>query len=167
MKNEDIKKALNPIVNANSRILILGSLPSDKSIIQNEYYGNKNNQFWDIISMVFENEKIKFKDYNEKIKFLNKHCIALWDVYSVAERNGSLDTNIKNGKFNNIKEFLNEHKEIKKVLINGKKAEKGFKEYLKKENKYCDYRNVTSSSSANTRYTIVEKVEIWKEAILG
>lgn len=77
MKNESIKKALDPIVNANSRILILGSLPSDKSIIQNEYYGNKNNQFWDIISMVFENEKIKFKDYNEKIKFLNKHCIAL------------------------------------------------------------------------------------------
>ena len=72
MKNENIKKALNPIVNANSRILILGSLPSDKSIIQNEYYGNKNNQFWDIISMVFENEKIKFKDYNEKIKFFSK-----------------------------------------------------------------------------------------------
>ena len=68
MEHENIKKSLKPIVNNNSKILILGSLPSDKSIIANEYYGNKMNQFWNIISLAFENRKIEFKNYNEKYK---------------------------------------------------------------------------------------------------
>lgn len=131
----------------------------------NEYYGNKTNQFWDIISLVFENEKIEFKNYNEKIQFLNKHYIALWDVYCSAERKGSLDIDIKNGEFNSIKEFLNQNKDIKIVLVNGKEAETGFKKYLKKENIHCDYKYVPSSSSTNTKYTVTEKAEIWKKSI--
>lgn len=81
--------------------MILGSLPSDKSIVANEYYGNKTNQFWDIISLIFENTKIDFKGYEEKIEFLHKHGVALWDVYCSAERIGSLDTNIQKGKAKN------------------------------------------------------------------
>ena len=44
MKNASIKKSFKPIINKNSQILILGSLPSDKSIALSEYYGNKTNQ---------------------------------------------------------------------------------------------------------------------------
>ena len=162
---ENIKKSFEPIVNDNSKILILGSLPSNKSIIANEYYGNKTNQFWDILSLVFEKAKIEFKNYNDKIKFLNKHHIALWDVYNVAERKGSLDSNIKNGKFNCINEFLLKYKNIKTVLVNGKESEMAFKQYLKNENINCNYIYVPSSSSANTKYTVIEKVELWKKAI--
>lgn len=165
MENKNIKKAFEPVVNDNSKILILGSLPSDKSIMANEYYGNKTNQFWDIISLVFENRRIEFKNYNEKIQFLNKHYIALWDVYCSAQRKVSLDIDIKNGEFNSIKEFLNENKDIKIVLVNGKEAENGFKKYLKKENIHFDYKYVPSSSSTNTKYTVIEKVEIWKKSI--
>lgn len=96
---------------------------------------------------------------------MHKHCIALWDVYCSAERIGSLDTNIQNGEFNNIKEFLNEHKNITTVLVNGKEAENGFKQYLKMENIQCDYKYVPSSSSTNTKYTVTEKAELWKKAI--
>lgn len=165
MEKEDLKKSFEPIASGNSKILILGSLPSDKSIIENEYYGNKTNQFWDIISLIFENTKIDFKSYEEKIEFLHKHCVALWDVYCSAERIGSLDTNIQNGEFNNIKEFLNEHKNITTVLVNGKEAENGFKQYLKMENIQCDYKYVLSSCSTNTKYTVTEKAELWKKAI--
>lgn len=68
MEYKNIKKGLEPIISINSKILILGSLPSDKSIIANEYYGNKNNQFWDIISLIYENKKVNLiiimKKYN-------------------------------------------------------------------------------------------------------
>jgi len=165
MDSQLIKKSLPPIVNDNSKILILGSLPSDKSILANEYYGNKTNQFWDIISLIFENGKIEFKNYNEKIEFLNKYYIALWDVYSSAEREGSLDSNIKNGKFNNINELLNKYKNIKTILVNGKEAEQAFKQYLEKEHIQCNYKYVPSSSSADTKYKISEKIEYWKKAI--
>ena len=55
MENTSIKKSFAPIINKSLQILILGSLPSDKSIALNEYYGNKTNQFWNIISLIFEN----------------------------------------------------------------------------------------------------------------
>ncbi len=165
MKNINIKKSLEPIVSKNSKVLILGSLPSDKSIKAQEYYGNKTNQFWSIVSLVFEKEKIDFKNYNEKIEFLNKHYIALWDVYCLAQREGSLDTNIKNGKFNNIEELLNKYNNINTILVNGKKAEEGFLAYMKDNNVSYNYKYVPSSSSANTKYNILEKVEFWKKAI--
>lgn len=162
----DFKKSFEPIVTNNSRILILGSLPSDKSINVHKYYGNKTNHFWHIISFVFENKKTNFKSYNEKIEFLNKHNIALWDVYSSAVRIGSLDTNIQSEKFNNIKDLLTNYKNIENVLLNGQKAEDAFKQYLKSKNIYCIYKYFPSSSSTNTQYTIEEKIQLWKKAIL-
>lgn len=165
MEYKNIKKGLEPIISINSKILILGSLPSDKSIIANEYYGNKNNQFWDIISLIFENKKINFNNYNEKIQFLNKYNIALWDVYCLAERKGSLDTDIKNGKFNNIEDLLIKYSNIKTILTNGRTSEKGFKKYVKIKEINCDYKYVPSSSSANTKYSILEKAEYWKKAM--
>lgn len=165
MEYKNIKKGLEPIISINSKILILGSLPSDKSIIANEYYGNKNNQFWDIISLIYENKKVNFNNYNEKIQFLNKYNIALWDVYCLAERKGSLDTDIKNGKFNNIEDLLIKYSNIKTILTNGRTSEKGFKKYVKNNKINCDYKYVPSSSSANTKYSLWEKVECWKKAM--
>ena len=167
MGSKTLKKSFKPIVNDNSQILILGSLPSDRSISASEYYGNKTNQFWDIISLVFTNRKIDFKNYNEKINFLNKHYIALWDVYCSAQRKGSLDSDIKNGKFNDLNHFMNTYTNIKTILVNGKKAEMAFKQYLKKENINYNYKYVPSSSSANTKYSLMEKTQYWKKAILG
>ena len=84
----NFKNSLLPVIDSDSNILILGSLPSDKSIEKSEYYGNKTNQFWNIITLIFDNEKIIFKNYDEKLKYLHEHHIALWDVYSSAIRKG-------------------------------------------------------------------------------
>lgn len=154
-----------PIVNDSSRILILGSLPSDKSIKLNEYYGNKTNQFWNILSMVISNKKISFNDYNEKINFLYINHIALWDIFSSAERVGSLDTNIKNQNFNNISLFLKNFSNINLILLNGKKSQTAFEQYIKKEHISINYKYVPSSSSANTTYSLFEKVNCWKKII--
>lgn len=165
MENILTKKSFAPVINKNSQILILGSLPSDKSIALNEYYGNKTNQFWNTISLIFENKKVEFKNYNEKIDFLNKHHIALWDTYCSATRKGSLDSDIKNGEFNNIKKLLNEYPNIKRILVNGRKSEIAFQKYIKTENLDLNYSYVPSSSSANTNFSFLEKVEYWKEVM--
>lgn len=132
-----MKNSFEPIIDNNSKILILGSLPSDKSIEKYEYYGNKTNQFWNIISMCFDGEKINFNNYDEKIAYLHEHHIALWDVYSRANRKGSLDSNIKN-----------------------------FEKYLKLNNFDFDYNYVPSSSSLNASLKFEEKVLIWKKIII-
>ena len=129
-----MKNSFEPIIDNNSKILILGSLPSDKSIEKYEYYGNKTNQFWNIISMCFDGEKINFNNYDEKIAYLHEHHIALWDVYSRANRKGSLDSNIKS-----------------------------FEKYLKLNNFDFDYNYVPSSSSLNASLKFEEKVIIEKD----
>lgn len=155
---------IDPIYDGNSTILILGSLPGEKSIKEQEYYNNPTNQFWKIISNVFEDKTINFCDYGEKVKFLKKHNIALWDVLSVANRIGSLDKNVKDEKFNDLNMFISKSK-IEKIFINGSIAEKKFKKYLKLNNLNIKYKSLTSSSSANTKYTLEEKIHIWENVI--
>lgn len=129
-----LKISFEPIIDKDSKILILGSLPSDKSIEKNEYYGNKTNQFWNIISMCFDGKIIYFNNYEEKNYYLHKHHIALWDIYSKADRKGSLDSNIKNGYFNDIIGLLKLCPNINKIVTNGRASQKGLEKYLKTNN---------------------------------
>jgi len=165
MENKFIKQSLPAIANKHSKILILGSLPGDKSIKEKEYYYNPSNQFWKIIYSIFGKKEDVPQLYEEKIKFLYEHDIALWDVYSHAERKNSADENITAEEFNNIKTLLINYPTIKKILLNGKKAQKGFEKYIVENDIDCEYEYVPSSSSAHA-INHLEKVECWKKAII-
>ncbi len=157
---------LKECFNNDSEILILGSLPSVISIKKQEYYANPTNQFWKILSSVFEEKIVEFESYQDKLKFLKKHKIALWDVIKNADRDGSLDVNIRNEEYNDLYEKIKKYN-IRKVYVNGKKAEKSVVRYLR-DNKIDNifYEVLTSSSSANTRYTLDNKILFWKRIIL-
>jgi hypoxanthine-DNA glycosylase len=78
-----------PIIDKESKILILGSIPGVKSLEMQQYYAHPQNKFWKIICEIF-NEKFT-TDYDERIKILEKYHVALWDVIDNCERKGSLD----------------------------------------------------------------------------
>lgn len=160
-----MKKSFEPIISKDSKILILGSLPSDKSIMANEYYANKTNHFWKILISIFYGTQEDINTYANKIQFILKNHIALWDTYKQANREGSEDKNIINGEFNNIKWLLTEYPNIENILLNGKSAQKAFEKYMENEKLQCVYQYVPSSSSLNTSYRFQEKVECWKKAL--
>ena len=166
MENKIVKESLPPIINENSNILILGSLPSDNSIESKKYYNNPTNQFWKILYSIFDKKEDVSISYDKKILFLHEHHIALWDVYSHATRENSADENIKDSVFNNIEKLLIENPTIKKILLNGDTAKVGFEKYIKEKNINCKYEYVPSSSSANAKYLLSKKVECWKKAII-
>lgn len=85
----NLKTAFKPIVNENSKILILGTMPGERSIKLQQYYGHGRNQFWKIIFELF-NEPFT-KDYNKRTELLLRKKIALWDVISHCESKGSSD----------------------------------------------------------------------------
>ena len=87
------KKGLEPIVDENSQILILGTLPSDKSIRTKQYYADPSNGFWEILSSIYD-ENIA-PNYYSRLCFLSNKGIALWDVLISAKRIGSLDSAIE------------------------------------------------------------------------
>ncbi len=87
-----LTKGLEPVVDDQSRILILGTLPGGESLRKGEYYTKNSNQFWRILSRI-HGEQINL-DYESRLEFLHRHGIALWDIIKKAKRVGSLDKNI-------------------------------------------------------------------------
>ena len=123
-----------PIISEGSKILILGSVPGVKSLEMQQYYAHPQNQFWKII---FELLKEDFtSDYKKRTEIIRKNYIALWDVIDTCEREGSLDTKIRNEEHNDIIKILREHPTIKAVFCNGQKSFKNLKKILVKTQKF-------------------------------
>ncbi len=112
---------LKPIYNSNSKVLILGTMPSVKSREENFYYAHPKNRFWKTLGRVY-NEEIGISK-EEKIEFLLKHNIALFDVLKSCEISSSSDSSIKNPIPNDFSEIL-DNSNIKEVFTTGKTAYK-------------------------------------------
>ena len=112
-----------PIINNESKILILGSIPGIKSLEMQQYYAHPQNKFWKIIFELF-NEKFT-TDYKERIEILEKHHIALWDVIDTCERKGSLDSEIRNEEANKIGELLHNYPNIKAIFCRSEERRVG------------------------------------------
>ncbi len=158
------KEGFPPLIDAKTKILVLGTMPGDKSIRTGEYYANPKNQFWKLIFNVF-NSGIAVFNYEEKSKLLLKHNIGLWDVLSKAHRAGSLDSNINDEEFNNFKQLFKTYPNIKMLIFNGQKPAA----YFKANNnlhQVKEYYVLPSTSSANTTKTFDIKLKEWKVALI-
>jgi hypoxanthine-DNA glycosylase len=154
------KSGFPPVIDKNTEILILGSLPSDMSILKGEYYANPKNQFWRIIFAIFNNNEPLYK-YNEKITLLLKNKIGLWDVLTEADRIGSLDSNIQREVLNDFSGLFTDYSRIRKLAFNGDKA---FQSFLKMKVglPQKELGLLTSSSSMNTSKTLMLKIKEWE-----
>ena len=94
MEYEHITHSFEPIYNEDSKILILGTLPSVKSRENNFYYGHKQNRFWKLLAKLCEEETPQTVE--EKTAMLLRHHIAIWDVIQSCDIKGSSDSSIKN-----------------------------------------------------------------------
>lgn len=158
------KYSFPPIVNNNCRILILGTVPGDRSLQLNQYYANPTNQFWKIIYKV--TNEFLITSYEEKKELLLKNHIAVWDVLMHCSREGSLDQNISDEVPNDFNLFFTQFPGIKTVFFNGGKASELFDKYNLKDS-LRTYITLPSTSSANTSMKLDRKIEIWKERILN
>lgn len=122
-----------PLIDSQSKILILGSIPGVKSLEMQQYYAHPQNKFWKIIFELFDENFTE--DYMERITILKKHHIAVWDVIDSCERKGSLDSEIKNEEANQIAELVEQHLNIKAIFCNGGKSFKNLQKVLGKNYK--------------------------------
>ncbi len=121
-----ILKGFAPVGSPNPRILILGSFPSVRSLEQGQYYGHPQNHFWPLIAAGLGRQTCP-EDYEERLALLREAGIALWDVLSSCEREGSLDTSISNERANDIPGFLAGLAGLRALGLNGGKAAECFK----------------------------------------
>lgn len=123
-------ESFNPIIDNESKILILGSMPGRKSLELQQYYAHPQNRFWRLLAQLLE-EGVP-QNYQEKQNLLLRQHIALWDTLAYCEREGSLDSDIKNEQPNAILPLLAEHKQLRAIFCNGGKAAAAFKKYFAK-----------------------------------
>ena len=150
------KTGLPPIYDRHSKVLILGSFPSKKSREISFYYGNKQNRFWKMICSYF-GEEIP-EEPAEKKEFLLRHNIALWDMVTACEIEGSADASIQREEKANLTEIF-QRTRLNGILLNGKLAYELFMQSY--PNCPITALKMPSTSPANPRYD--EK--IWKQAL--
>ena len=149
-----------PIIDESSEILILGSIPGQKSLEKQEYYAHPQNKFWRIIFELFN--EIFTTDYTKKIQILEKHHIALWDVIDTCERKGSLDSEIRNEEANKIEELLHNYPNIKAIFCNGQKSYKNLQKILSKDF-HLPIIALPSTSPAHASLRYEEKLLSWQK----
>jgi len=119
LKPERIIHTLPAVFDAQSRILILGTMPSPRSRQEGFYYGHPRNRFWSVLADVFS-EKIPDGN-NEKENFLLRHHIALWDVLQSCRIEGADDSSIRDPVPNEL-ELVLSRADILAVFTTGRKA---------------------------------------------
>jgi hypoxanthine-DNA glycosylase len=152
---------LAPVIDATTRILILGSFPGAASLAAQQYYAHPRNQLWPILS-VLSGEDLAGLPYAERLPRLLAHGFGLWDVLGACERAGSLDSAIRNPAANDFARLRALCPKLDTVGFNGQTSGKfapGFAQ--------AGYRTLVlpSTSPAHASLSFDDKLMRWCELI--
>lgn len=157
-----MKYSFLPIEDGLLEVLILGSLPGDRSIAENQYYAHPRNRFWTLMAKLLKQELPS--SYDERIQMLLKAHIGLWDVAHSAVRSGSADTNIECPIPNNIPSLISRNHNLKTIVFNGKKAEALFKKFISTPTNIRILPK-PSTSPANARMDLEALAHEWQKIL--
>ncbi len=144
---ETIIHEIRPFFEADSKILILGTMPSPKSRERGFYYMHPQNRFWRVIADALGESFPETVD--DRKALLRRNRIALWDVLSSCEISGASDASIRNAQPNDIAWLLRQAP-IERIYATGKTAEKYYNRFLR-EKLGREVIGLPSTSPANCR----------------
>lgn len=114
-------RGLPPIIDQGARALVLGSFPSAASLAGRHYYAHRRNQFWPMLSAL-TGRPLAEMDYAARQAAVRAAGLAIWDVYGRCEREGSLDSAIRNGQPNDFRRLRRLAPSLALVCFNGRAA---------------------------------------------
>mgnify|MGYP000460511426 CR=1 FL=1 len=156
---EALTHTFDPVYNADSQILILGTFPSVKSRQQHFYYGHPQNRFWKVLAAV-TGEQLPVS-IEEKKDLLFRNHIAVWDVIHSCSIIGSSDSSIKNAVPNDFSDIL-KAAPIRKIYTNGGTAYKLYHKYCEKVTGF-EAVKLPSTSPANASYSLERLISQWNQ----
>jgi double-stranded uracil-DNA glycosylase len=152
------KRSFPPVVDANARVLVLGTLPGEESLRRQEYYAHPRNLFWPILFALCGGAPPG--DYAAKLAFARTHRVALWDVCARAERAASADATIRREQPNAIETLLDAHPLIGAVAFNGSGARRLYDRHFRRR-PALTYLALPSTSPAYAGLDFSGKFERW------
>ncbi|UTY57787.1 DNA-deoxyinosine glycosylase [Massilia sp. erpn] len=154
------KRCFDPVVDEHTRLLVLGSLPGEQSLAKAEYYGNRQNRFWFLMSEVIDLDLVSMT-YAMRLRTLLDHGVGLWDVVAEAHRPGSLDSRIQNHDDNDLLGLFAGLPQLVTIAFNGGTAARlGLKVLGEQASRYRIVRLPSSSPAYTLSYT--EKSLQWR-----
>ena len=148
-------------------VLILGTVPSVRSLELRQSYGHKHNLFWPFMGELFDAGPELA--YAERIARLQRHGVGIWDVLERCERRGSLDSAIIRDSevANDIPALLATHPAIRVIALNGGKAQQSFRRHVVPRldaglRARITQLDLPSTSPANASIPRARKLERWR-----
>lgn len=162
-----ILKSFPPVSDAAARILILGSMPGERSLSAHQYYAHPRNAFWPIMTRV-----LNLGDdaaYDERLAALIRAKIAVWDVLRSCIRPGSLDSSIEaeSEKSNDFRRFFKRHPRIELICFNGGTAERLFQKHALPllPERALRFIRLPSTSPAHASLSLEQKRIAWNAVL--
>jgi hypoxanthine-DNA glycosylase len=152
---------LAPVLDARTRILVLGSFPGAASLAAQQYYAHPRNLLWPILSAL-TGEPLAQLPYDERLPRLLAHGFGLWDVLGACEREGSLDSAIRKPAANDFARLRELCPLLETVGFNGQTSGKFAPQFAAE-----GYRTVVlpSTSPAHASLTLAQKLVQWTALI--
>ncbi len=161
MEYEHVVHGFDPVFDKNSRILVLGSLPSVKSREQQFYYGHPQNRFWKVIAEITESTVPE--TIEQKKALLLNNGIAIWDVIAECDIAGSSDSSIRNVIPTDIAAIL-KGSDITAVFTNGGTATRIYRKYQLPLTG-IEPMQLPSTSPANAAWSLERLISAWSSAL--
>ncbi|MFN4262771.1 MAG: DNA-deoxyinosine glycosylase [Thioalkalivibrionaceae bacterium] len=161
-----LERGLDPRVDANTRVLLLGSFPGRASLDAGHYYAHPRNAFWPIMADLTSQPDLIDQPFETRYRALNAAGVGLWDLYTQARRRGSLDAAIRDAQVADLKHLLTRRlPQLRAIAFNGRTAARGRRVVLAlgRELQLID---LPSTSPAHAVLSRDEKIAQWRAALL-
>jgi len=152
------KSSFPAVVAPDTRVLVLGSLPGERSLAAQRYYAHPQNRFWHLIGKAIGAD-LQPLDYEDRLAALLAAKVGLWDTVASAQRSGSLDAAIRAAEANPLAELVASLPELRAVGFNGKASARLGMPQLAGTN--LALIALPSSSPANAAVPLAEKEKSW------
>lgn len=157
---------------AESRVLVLGSMPSPKSREASFYYMHPRNRFWPVMAAVFADpadpEDVPGDTPDSRRAFALRHGIALWDVIAECDIDGASDASIANAVPNDPVPLIRGSR-IALVATTGAKATQLYRRLctplLEQAGLSVPHVGLPSTSPANAATSLDRLIAAYREAL--
>ena len=154
---------LPPLVTDHTRMLVLGSFPSVASLARQQYYAHPQNAFWRLLQAIWPTSPMPGADhYPQRVAWMLDKGLGLWDVYASCEREGSLDTAIRQPQVNDLAGLLCRCPELRLIAHNGGES---FRHARVTRALGLPVYRLPSTSPANASWSFERKLAAWREVV--
>jgi hypoxanthine-DNA glycosylase len=155
----DTLRGLAPIVARHTRLLVLGSFPSEASLAAQQYYAHPRNHFWPILSALWGVD-LRALPYAQRIAFVQDKGLGIWDVYASCRREGSLDSAIEAAVPNDLAGLVARAPHLQAIAHNGGESARAMRHT---RSFGLPVHRLPSTSPANASWSFERKLAAWRE----